>query len=137
MWKDIGSRAGGDPLSQAPVEAPPPHKEKCGWTDSDVFWWCNKGMQSREHLFREGTAWIEEIRKLWPKVGEASGVRTSGRNNAFKSRKGFGFRVRQARARLSNTTIRDLLPDGRYTEAVLAYLRAMRVGEVKEGVICK
>ena len=58
--------------------------------------------------------------------GEASGVR--GRiGSPFRSRMGFGFRVRQARARPSNTSVRDLLSDhDRYTEAVLAFLT--RVG---------
>jgi hypothetical protein len=55
----------------------------------------------------------------------------------LKSRKGFGYRVRQARARPSNTSITDLLSDDRYTEAVLAFLGATRVGEVRRGVICK
>ena len=48
----------------------------------------------------------------------------------FKSRKGFGYRVRQARARPSNTSVRELLSDGRYTGDT-------KVGEVKAGVICK
>ena len=60
-----------------------------------------------------------------------------GRDRPFRSRKGFGFHVRQARARPSNTTIRELLSDDRYTEAVLDFLERTRVGEVKEGVICK
>ena len=54
----------------------------------------------------------------------------------FRSRRGFGFHVRQARARPSNTTVRELLSDSRYTEAVLVFLEKTRVGEVKEGVIC-
>ena len=45
--------------------------------------------------------------------------------------------VRQARARPSNTMVRDLLSDERYTEAVLRFLRDTRVGEVKAGEICK
>ena len=53
-----------------------------------------------------------------------------------KSRKGFGFHIRQARTRPSNT-VRELLSNNRYTEAVLEFLRKTRVGEVKDGVICK
>ena len=53
--------------------------------------------------------------------GEASGRRIEGRESALKSRKGFGFRVRQARARPSNTSIRDVLSDDRYAEAVLVF----------------
>ena len=49
----------------------------------------------------------------------------------FKGRKRFGYRVRQARARPSNTSIRDLLSNDRYTEADLEFLRDTRVGEVK------
>ena len=55
-------------------------------------------------------------------VKEASGGRGTGEQTQarFKSR-GFGSRVRQARARPSNTSIRDLLSDDRYTEAVLDF----------------
>ena len=69
-------------------------------------------------------------------MGRISGKR-EGEDGPFKSRRGFGFHVRQARARPSNTTVRELLSDGRYTEAVLEFLGKTRVGEVKEGVICK
>ena len=55
----------------------------------------------------------------------------------YKSRRGFGFHVRQARARPSNTTVRELLSNSRYTNAVLDFLGKTRVGEVKEGVIRK
>ena len=74
-------------------------------------------------------------------MGKASGRRGEGKDDRdggpFKSRKGFGFRVRQARARPSNTTVRELLSNNRYTDAVLDFLGKTRVGEVKEGVICK
>ena len=50
---------------------------------------------------------------------------------ALKRRRGFGFHVRQARARPSNTTVGDLLSNERYTEAVLEFLGKTRVGEVK------
>ena len=55
----------------------------------------------------------------------------------FKSRKGFGYRVRQARARPRNTSVSDLLSNDRYTEAVLRVLENTRVGEIKAGAICK
>ena len=29
-------------------------KERWVWTDADVCWWCGKGRQSREHLFKKG-----------------------------------------------------------------------------------
>ena len=64
------------------------------------------------------------------RVGEGAG-------RPFRSRKGFGFHVRQARARPSNTTVRELLSNSRYTEAVLVFLEETRVGEVKDNVICK
>ena len=60
-----------------------------------------------------------------------------GADRPFKSRKGFGFHVRQARASPSNTTVRELLSNSRYTEAVLDFLGKTRVGEVKGNVICK
>ena len=72
-------------------------------------------------------------------MGEAAGKRgrPDGVDRPFGSRKGFGFHVRQARARPSNTTIRELLSDDRYIEAVLEFLEKTRVGEVKEGAICR
>jgi hypothetical protein len=114
-------------------------KDRWGWTDTDRCWWCEKGRQSRDHLFKECRHGKKEIRELWSTVGKISGKERSkeGMDRPFKSRKGFGFHVRQARARPSNTTVRELLSNNRYTEAVLDFLGKTRVGEVKEGVICK
>ena len=89
-------------------------KDRWGWTDTDVCWWCNRVRQSREHLFKECKAWAKEIRELWTKVGIISGRREQT-DGSFRSRKGFGYRVRQARARPSNTSVRDLLSNDRYT----------------------
>ena len=111
-------------------------KDRWGWIDSDACWWCNGRRQSRDHLFKECKMWEKEIGELWSTVGKISG-RKGGGDGPFKSRKGFGFHVRQARARPSNTTIRELLSNSRYMEAVLEFLGKTRVGEVKEGVICK
>lgn len=49
--------------------------------------------------------------------------------NVFKSREGFGFDTEE---RPSNTAIRDLLGDGRFTEVVLM---KTKVGYVKEGIL--
>ena len=65
------------------------------------------------------------------------GVGREQSDEPFKSRKGFGYRTRQASAKPSNTPVRDLLSNDRYTEAVLGFLRDSRVGEVKAEVICK
>ena len=54
-----------------------------------------------------------------------------------KSRRRFGYKVRQARARPSNTTVRNLLLDSRYFGAVLRFLKSTKVGRVKEGTIMK
>ena len=91
----------------------PFYKERLGWTDSDRCWWCGRGTQSRENLFKECTARRKEIKELWTAVGEASGGRGET-GDPLRSRKGFGYRVRQARARPSNTSARDLLSDDRY-----------------------
>lgn len=107
-------------------------RSRWGRTDSDICWWCEKRRQSREHLFKECMAWKKE---LWRAAGEASGGREVT-ENPFKSRKGFGFWVRQARDKPSNTSIRDLLSDDRYTEAVLAFLETTGAGKAKEGIIC-
>ena len=76
---------------------------------------------------------------MWRTVGGISERRNGeeGASRPFRSRKGFGFHVRQARARPSNVTVRELLSDRRYTGAVLDFLEKTRVGEVKAGVICK
>lgn len=112
-------------------------KERWGWLSTDGCWWCGKGRQSRGHLLKECTAWTKEIKELWAAVGEASRGRAQASEDRFRGTRGFGYRVRQARERLSNTSIRGLLSDDRYTEAVLGFLGATRVGEVKTGVICK
>ena len=89
-------------------------------------------------MFKECTTWGKEIRKLWNEVGRISGKRgKEGSEGPYKSRRGFGVQVRQARARPSNTTVRELLSDDRYSEAVLGFLERTRVGEVKEGTICR
>ena len=48
-------------------------RDKFGWMESDQCWWCGSGRQSREHLFKECRTWKDQIRKLWKKIGEASG----------------------------------------------------------------
>lgn len=73
--------------------------------------------------------------RRFERYGEASGKRDE-EDSPFRSRKGFGYRVMQEKARPSNTSIRDLLADSRYTEAVSEFLAATRVGEVKAGSIC-
>ena len=50
-------------------------RDRWGWTDTDRCWWCEKGRQSREHLFKKCRTWEKEIRMLWKAVGEASGRR--------------------------------------------------------------
>ena len=111
-------------------------KNRWGWTDSDACWWCDGGKQSRDHLFKECKRWRKEIEELWKEVGRISGRREEG-DGPFRSRRGFGFHVRQARARPSNTTVRELLSNNRYTEAVVRFIGATRVGEVRDGVICR
>ena len=108
-----------------------------------MCWWCNGRRQSRDHLFKECITWKKEIEELWKEVGRISGKRGENEKGnemdggPFRSRKGFGFHVRQARARPGNTTVRELLSNSRYTDAVLEFLDRTRVGEVKDGVICK
>ena len=112
-------------------------KERWGWTDTDICWWCNRGRQSREqHLFKECSSWKREIRELWNTVGELSGRREQT-GGPLKSREGFGYRVRKARARPSNTSVRDLLSSEQYTGATSRLPENTRVGEAKEGAICK
>ena len=65
-------------------------KERLGWTDSDLCWWCGSARQTREHLFKECITWREEIRELWKEIGGISGHgRTRGNMSArvYKRRK--------------------------------------------------
>ena len=91
-------------------------RERWGWIDTDMCWWCEEGRQSRDHLFKECKTWKDEIRELWETVGNISGKKNGeeGMDRPFKSRKGFGYHVRQARARPRNITIRKLLSDEIY-----------------------
>ena len=52
-----------------------------GGIDSDRCWWCNRGRQSRDHLFKECTTWKKEITELWNEVGRISGRRGKEKEN--------------------------------------------------------
>ena len=80
----------------------------------------------------------KEIRKLWKEVGEVSNVgkNTSGRGVAvFKGRKGFCLGMGRAMSRPGNTSVKKLLSDERFVEAVLGFLRSTDVGKCKKGVV--
>ena len=114
-------------------------KEKFGWTDSHICWWCGAGRQTREHLFKECMTWKSEIRELWKSVAEASGSRYEIQKGSCRGRKGFylGWINRQERAvrRPENTAVRELISGRRFTEAVLTFLKNTAVGKIKEGVV--
>ena len=81
--------------------------------DSDQCWWCERGRQLREHLFKECSAWICEIRALREAVGEASGKRSGSGHVAarWKSRRGLAIRSgaqwRYPATRLLTSDIRE------------------------------
>ena len=90
----------------------------------------------------QGMLEVDEIHQLWEEVGNISGKRMPEdrqrpENSGYppKSRRGFRYRIREAKARLSNKAIRELLGNDAYTEAVLSFLRKTDVGKVKEGVL--
>jgi ribonuclease HI len=84
-------------------------KEKLKKQDSDECWWCESGKrQTREHLFKECSHWVSEIRDLWRAV-----------------RKEVGWR----RARWK--PIAALFREEKATEAVLEFLRNTSVGKVR------
>ena len=117
-------------------------KEKFGWIDSDRCWWCGSGRQTREHLFKECSAWKEEIRELWREVGEATGGgRAVIRGGIVKGRKGFGLRMRGQNGKTvrgpGNTSIRALLADERCMPAVLSFLRDTKRSQLKEGMVLR
>ena len=117
-------------------------KENFGWVNSDACWWCSRGRQTREHLFKECSAWKQEIRKLWKDVEEATGDREARlRGGIYKGKKGFrlgsqgqdGRRVRSP----ENTSIRGLVADERCIPAIISFLENTKCGQVKEGVIVR
>ena len=116
-------------------------KEKFGWVESDQCWWCNGGRQSREHLFKECRTWKDQIRKLWKKIGEASGeaiVRTDKSRSKSRGRsKGFGLGDNGRRIRPGNCSIGRLFGDSRFTEAVLEFLEETDVGKIKSGIVVR
>ena len=117
-------------------------KDKFRWTDSDICWWCSRGRQTREHLFKECSTWKEEIRKLWKEVGEATTEKVNWRRRSrYKGAKGFGIVTGiggEWRGRgPGNTSIGTLLADERCIPAVLSFLANTRCGQVKEGIIVR
>ena len=108
-------------------------RDKFGWVDSDQCWWCGSGRQSREHLFKECRTWKEQIRKLWKKVGEASGeAKHKTYKGGSKTRgrgKGFGLWGAGGKIRPGNCSMSRLFGDARFTEAI------SREGPLYEGLL--
>ena len=69
-------------------------------------------------------------------VQERQGQRPRRRGD-MEEQKGFGYRVRQARSRPSNASIRNSLVDDECTGAIVRFLKAAKVGKVKEGATHK
>ena len=113
-------------------------KERFGWVDSDTCWWCRGGRQSREHLLKECRTWKEEIRTLWKEVGEILGSdkKVAG-GGVYKGRKGFCIGMNKGVAGPGNTSVKKLLSDGRFVEAVLKFLGNTGVWKVKQGVLLR
>ena len=90
-------------------------------------------------MLKECATWKNEIRELWRKVGESSGMRKGEKNALYRGRKGFflGWAKNGARIikRPGNTPTRELMSDKRFTEAVSGFLRNTKVGKIKEGVV--
>ena len=97
-----------------------------------------EGRKNREHLFKECSVWKKKIQTLWEEVGEVS-IRqmTAQVKTAWNIREGFGYHVRGAREKGSNTPTRDLFANGACTSAVLElmFLRTRKVGIVRKGVL--
>ena len=71
---------------------------------------------------------ISDKRKPEGQKGEQYG-------HPLRNRRSFRYNVREAKARPSNTTIRELMGNDAYAEAILSFLREMGVGKVKAGVL--
>ena len=113
---------------------------KFGWVESDQCWWCDGGRQSRDHLFKECRTWKDQIRKLWKKVGEASGESTRRNKDKHKSKKrgwGFGLWDSGGMVRPGNCSMNRLFGDPRFTTAVLDFLEETDVGKIKRGVLIR
>ena len=68
-------------------------------------------------------------------MGSISGERKAGGSNTLKSRRVFGHNVKGACARPSDVTVRDLLGNEEFLEAVLKFLGSTGVGPIKERVV--
>jgi hypothetical protein len=84
-------------------------KEKLKKRVSDECWWCESGKrQTREHLFKECSRWLPEIRELWGAVGKALGWK---------------------RMRWRSGSV--LFREERATEAILYFLRQTEIGKMR------
>ena len=95
------------------------------------------GDKAEDTFFKECKGWKVEIHRLWEKVGNILGKRTRGGEGVGtypEEQERFRYNIRGAEARPSNTTVRELMGSGAYTEAVF-FLRATDVGKVKAGVL--
>ena len=110
-------------------------REKFGWIDSDICWWCSNKKQSRKHLFKECRAWKEEIRQLWKTVGDISGGHGERPIGPYKGSKGFMLRTTRGSIGPGNCSVERLFGDPRFTEAILTFLTCTGVGKIKKG--CK
>lgn len=94
-------------LQKAPTA---PYLHKTGRRVDDKCWFCPKRpTQTRDHLFKTCQRWRGEQQTLWKAVAEAT------REKGKKRRK-------------TNTSVRDLLADGRCTGAVMGFLGSTQVG---------
>ena len=76
------------------------------------------------------------------KVGSISGKRKPRKQEGEKqyghsprSKRGFGYDVWEAKARPSNTTVRELMGNDAYAEPILSFPRETDVRKVKAGVL--
>lgn len=101
--------------------------------------WSDMGRQTRENLIKECLILRDEISTLWREVREVPGKREEGETGEemakakWKSRREFGYRVRCSVARPSSISIQDLLDERYSTGVALKFVKATRVGVIKEG----
>ena len=81
-------------------------------------WWSNHARQNQEHLFKGCREWKKNIR-AGNTSGDRDGCEDGKRSGTLKSKNGLAD-IGKAKARLSNTMIRDLLGNEDFTEAVLS-----------------
>ena len=112
----------------------PLSRERWGLVDRDTCWWCEKADKAVKISLQSAYMDRRDFQSIMERGRRGIWRESRWRGTYLKSRKGFGYHVRQASARPRNTAIRNLLPDARCEAYVSA---ATRVVMMREGVLSR